>query len=275
MPTIYVQATRAQVRDAIYLAVQIASGVRTAGAGHRDYSIAISILAGNALLANIKSNFETKSKGNIGYDGEKWTPLLPATVRKKVESNRKSLMGKTALAAARRERYKAYLAKVAAARAALGLATPTAPTGTPAAARKVFMRDRRKSIERRVAIAVGYFPHEVVPQPGYSTYPFALTLILRDKGILYQSFTAGYQAQRPTAAQAPQQTFEANPGEVIVGTKVPYAVHHQWGAPKAGVPRRQILPEPGQIPAAWWDDVVDAVAGGVSSLVQLLLRGAP
>jgi phage gpG-like protein len=50
---------------------------------------------------------------------------------------------------------------------------------------------------------------------------------LRDTGRLANSFTA-----RPTA-----EGF-------VVGTNTDYAPHHQWGAPKAGIEQRGMVPQP-------------------------------
>lgn len=271
MITVYFRGTSAQVRAAIYLAVQIAAGKAVQGAA-RDYSIAISTLAGNALLANIKTNFEQKSKGLVGVDGEKWTPLLAATVLSKLAKHKKAMAGKSAVAVERRARRDEYLDRIAKARAQLsaGIALPSKQL--PSHYRDQMMRMRRKSIERQAAILVGWYPHEVFAMnPG--VLPFALTLILRDTGVLFASLSAGHQGKPYNGPSATQQVFVASPGDVIVGSNVPYIGPHQYGAPAAGIPQRQILPD--VIPTQWWVDIADAVAGGIATLIQMFLRGRP
>jgi phage gpG-like protein len=63
--------------------------------------------------------------------------------------------------------------------------------------------------------------------------------ILQDTARLKNSFN------RPSATSSDAGGFR-------IGTNVQYAVHHQFGAPKAKLPKRMMLPT-GELPEAWVD----------------------
>lgn len=65
---------------------------------------------------------------------------------------------------------------------------------------------------------------------------------LRDKGHLASAFNVEYSDTGFT-----------------IHNPVPYGIHHQFGAPKANIPARPMLPKSGSIPKAW-AEIVEEVA---------------
>lgn len=86
--------------------------------------------------------------------------------------------------------------------------------------------------------------------------------ILRDRGILFNSFSPGILSERgPDASYSPpeDQVLEEQPGSLTVGTSVEYAKHHQDG-------KRPFWPQDGSIPQEWVDDMVEV---GISGLLEI------
>lgn len=93
--------------------------------------------------------------------------------------------------------------------------------------------------------------------------------ILRDTGILRNSLSPGIEDQ-PSGAN--EQIFDVTkPGEVIVGTNVPYARAHHEG--RGNVPKRPLWPDPEDWPEAAWGQVARVAAEGVIRAVGILLSG--
>ncbi len=93
--------------------------------------------------------------------------------------------------------------------------------------------------------------------------------ILRDTARLLRSITPGVDG----SAVGPDQVVRTPPGEVIVGTNVPYAGTHQNGT--RHVPARPFLPVNGRIPPAYMPAIGLAAARGVARAVVLMLGGRP
>jgi len=75
--------------------------------------------------------------------------------------------------------------------------------------------------------------------------------------------------QRTTTMRRMWFVREATNDSVTVANPMPYAVHHHYGAPKAGVPRRRVLPVQ--------DDgrLTEHAAGGVTDIIRRrVVRGA-
>ncbi|MCP5110337.1 MAG: hypothetical protein GY953_05835, partial [bacterium] len=81
--------------------------------------------------------------------------------------------------------------------------------------------------------------------------------ILRDRGILLNSLSPGIPGR--DSYEAPDgQIFDPAPGQLTVGTNVPYAAAHHNGT--GGVPKRPLWPEPQNIPGRWWSQMLAPVA---------------
>jgi len=86
--------------------------------------------------------------------------------------------------------------------------------------------------------------------------------ILRDTGVLLNSLSPGLLSgtpgpsasySKPAGPGGDEQILAINAGEVIVGSTVAYAARHNNGDFENNVPRRQFLPDSGQVPQVWWD----------------------
>ena len=96
--------------------------------------------------------------------------------------------------------------------------------------------------------------------------------ILIDIGTLYNSLAPGVIVDGnytvPGTEGGDQQIMRLNAGSVTVGTKVPYGIYHQNGAPnrKPPLPRRPFLPIRGSdIPQAWWSRMLQVAQESIQS----------
>ncbi len=104
--------------------------------------------------------------------------------------------------------------------------------------------------------------------------------ILRDRGTLFNSLQPGVLTEQgPTASYQPPhgQIVRADePGALLVGSSVKTADYHQNGTRAdhsvrgRGAIRRQIWPEPQQIPASWSSYMVRVAERGLVEAVRLL-----
>ncbi|HYH63260.1 MAG TPA: hypothetical protein VD866_01035 [Urbifossiella sp.] len=114
------------------------------------------------------------------------------------------------------------------------------------------LKKRRKAGEKVTALS--YYGGRVVD-------------ILRDTARLLRSLTPGTDGT-PRGAD---QIVRTPPGEVIVGTNVPYAGAHQNGT--RHVPARPFTGRKGRIPPAYMPAIGLAAARGVARAVVLMLGG--
>lgn len=102
--------------------------------------------------------------------------------------------------------------------------------------------------------------------------------ILVDTGRLRGSLQPGY-LQEPNGPQAeyvkpagkggPDQVFENNTGELIVGTNVQYASAHHNAKGKR--PKRRLWPN--QFPDSWWQEILGAGVSGLLRIAELFGGG--
>jgi phage gpG-like protein len=86
--------------------------------------------------------------------------------------------------------------------------------------------------------------------------------ILRDTGRLLASLTPGQ-------AGNVQRT---EPGAVVIGTNVKYAVFHHHGTAK--IPQRRLWPDPQKWPARWRAALARQARDGLAKVLDLLVRAA-
>lgn len=106
--------------------------------------------------------------------------------------------------------------------------------------------------------------------------------ILRDRGTLFNSLSPGVLTEMgPDAAYSPpyaQIVKIDEPGAMLVGSNVKTASIHQNGTRAdhsekgRGAIRRQLWPEPAQIPAAWQARFARTATRGLVAAVQLIAR---
>lgn len=96
--------------------------------------------------------------------------------------------------------------------------------------------------------------------------------ILRDRGIMFNSLSPGVLSQDGVAASysaSPGQIVDADgAGVLIVGSNVEYTKYHQGTSDKPG--RRPIWPVDGELPAEWWEDMLDAAVTGLLEIGEVL-----
>lgn len=64
-------------------------------------------------------------------------------------------------------------------------------------------------------------------------------------------------------------TLRDSPAAIAIGTDIPYAAHHHRGT--KSLPRRPLWPDPKDWPAAWWQQIANAMA---SQMAKELAAGA-
>lgn len=260
--TIYWKGPKAELMTLLAKLPKIMAGTSPE---HAAISRSLSARMGNALLANIKLDFERKESGGVGEDGQQWAPNTFKTVMRKVRKHQGALKGKSPAAQARRERLKKYRELM---QAAMKKLRPQYVTADRVLSPKMY--SFQMSILRKAAArSVGYFPHEIRDELGFEdvVFPFALTLILRDTSMLFNSLTAGLQEAPYRGEGSEYQVFRPVPGSVIVGTNLIYAATHQHGDQTRHLPARPFLPV-GKLPHEWMEDILDVLRSGIVRIIQ-------
>ena len=215
---------------------------------------------GVTLLTRISENYERQSDGEAGKFGP-WPPLALSTLlaRRIVASPRSE---------ARIQRQYNALSRRAKARTA-GIARELVAALRTREGRKVrrnALRILRMKLNRGSITQRQYREGERRLRGDLDPKRAALVAlaasqakILRDTGRLLQSLT-------PRIGSS-DQIFNVGPGSVEVGTNVTYFKYHQSAAPRQlkkdgtpRLPRRQVLPDPGQMPQDWINDIMRTIA---------------
>lgn len=211
----------------------------------------IQLRAGVALLGEIQRDFLTKSRGGTGRDGITWPPLKPETIARR-RSTPAELRG-------------------------FGIHEGPRPSLSPAEDQlwrrtfvSVYRRARVDLDDREAKARAASVAWATVKRAGAKTKTELLGSrkvdMLRDTGELFRSLTPGID-DVPSGADG--QVFEVRPGRVIVGTnKKPW---HQDGNAAKNLPARPLWPRSGEVPAAWWPAVNEAVATGLAEAVPKVL----
>lgn len=200
-----------------------------------------------ALLAKIQAAFVIKARGGTDEAGIKWAPLKRATV------------------AARRATRDELRALGVGGRRVRGLLTPA----QDAEWRRTFARTlgqmRGRGMEEAEAMGVAArVAWAKVKAMGAKTRLELLggraVEILRDTGRLLRSLEPGTEDAPRNPAN---QVLRVRAGEIVVGTKVEYALSHHRGNPAKNLPARPLWPDPANIPDAWWAAVNAAILRGM------------
>lgn len=233
---IYVHATRRQVVSALQRLPKLIRG---------NSPIARETLTniGEAALARIKQAFILKARGGTDEAGEKWKPLAPSTVARKLrrgilvkglgKSSWKQKLRTTLSDTQRKQWWDVYY-------------------------RQLIVRHDKKHaamvawriVGKNTNFRVNKYQHLVVP-------------ILRETNELLRSLTPGSKNSR--------QIFRVTPGVVIIGTNRKAAIYHHRGVP-GRLPRRRLWPQFRKWPRSWRMSLLAELRQGIIDLAVQIIK---
>jgi hypothetical protein len=89
--------------------------------------------------------------------------------------------------------------------------------------------------------------------------------VLFDSGTLFVSLSVGELSESGAGASyspsSPEQIAREEPGKLVVGSSVPYAIFHHKGKGRA---HRSLWPDP--IPSSWWRQILDQALAGLTNI---------
>lgn len=244
--------SREEVSDLIYAVVGSLAGTSEVAA---DVARSAYIVMAVEFFSLVKDAYITKARGGTDEAGIKWPPLTkkylaygrgPASSRR--IGGHSPMGGDGALSKQEVKRWWEFYNRAKAWLAADGLEGRELKGRAAAIAWDKIKREGGKT---KLQI-LGNRPHE----------------ILRDTNALINSLSPGIPSTN--SYQAPDgQIFDPAPGNIGLGTNVPYAAAHHFGI---GVPKRQLWPDGDQIPSSWWAQmlapVVQVMAAGLVRKLQ-------
>lgn len=206
---------------------------------------------GLAVLSDIKREFVVAARGGTNAFGIKWPPLSPKTIAARrvgpgdIRDNEAIRERERIRKNAEKRLLRRYLASLP-----------------------------EDQARRRAKQVAGQIATRETGRTKVQTLGGRQVEMLRDTGILLNSLSAA-EPKPSTDAYTPRdgQIFELTPGEVKVGTNVPYAATHQFGDPSRKIPARPFLPEPAQIPATMRDTYAKLAAAVALLSLRKLLEG--
>lgn len=209
---------------------------------------------GVAALSAIQQDFLVKSRGGTGRDGIRWEPLKRSTIaRRPVTPGEKKALGITGP----RTR---------------GLLTPAQDKRWRQIYGTRLARLRLHMSEGEARARAAQIAWAVLKSEGAKTKIEVLggraVDSLRDTGRLLRSLSPGVEA---TPSGEEEQVFRTEPGQVIVGTNVPYAKQLHEGIP-GRLPARPFWPLDGTIPAAWLPGILDAAKTGLIEAAKQIVQ---
>lgn len=268
MPTVAFNGSRQDLRRLLRQIPGIFAGTV---ADPHGVAKGLQLRLGVQLLSLIQTAFVEKSHGGMGSDGIQWPPLARSTIigrrrsagdKKAVRvSNRAKFLTDAEKKAVARKIEKEVRIRESHLRAKFGL--------TMAQARGL----ARANVEERYRQKLDLHGKAVYGTGKAGNLGFIGDIlasrevdILRDTGELLRSFSPGIE---DTPSGADGQVFKTPPGKVIVGTnKKPW---HHLGGPN--LPARHYWPPNGNLPAAWWQQLLAVGQRGVLRAVVLLVTG--
>ncbi len=268
MATIRFQGSRADVTRV----VQQLAAVLTGRAEDNDQIARGFMLAlGFAALSDIRSAFIEKSRGGTDEMGIKWQPLAPETI-----ANRRVGPGAKKPQIAVSDTAGQRLDKITQAQLVRDRERIRNRETKKAFRRFQLLLPKAEAL-RRARIVGGLKATAVTGKTKVQTLGSRDVEILRDTGILFNSLSPGLlqgaRYSKPTGQGGEQQIMETFPGELIVGTNVPYATTHQRGDPSRNVPARPFLPGDNYpVPQIWWDRWLRAANVALVTSIEILFR---
>lgn len=215
---------------------------------HADLAEQLHLRVGTAALSLIREAFLDKARDGTDETGLTWPPLKPETI---AYNRRHPGLARQRSRAAKR-----------------GSNRPSLTAAQDRRWRQLYASragGNRATRETRARAAAYAWFH--LKAEGATTvlqqYGGTKVEILRDTGILFNSLSAG----------APMNRLEVQPGQVTVGTNVPYAAAHHNGT--RTLRQRRLWPEPRTWPQRWWDELLAVLLEGAGKLAQAVAqRGA-
>jgi len=232
----------------------------------RGFMLAI----GFAALSSIREAYIEKARGGTDAMGIKWKPLKPATIanrkgpgdtraRISVSDTAGQRLAKTSQAQLVRDRERIRKRETKNALPGFLLSLP------------------RAEALRRARIVGGIKATAETGKTKVQTKGTREHQILVDIGTLFNStgpgLLRGASYQKPTDRGGEQQIMLTFPGELIVGTNVPYASTHQRGDASRNIPARPFLPgDQYPVPQIWWDRWLRAANKSLVVAIEILFR---
>lgn len=214
---------------------------------------AFALRLGVTCMAFLKEAYVTKARGGVDAAGERWKPLAPATIERRMAKGKNLKLT--------RRQYRAY-DRMKQAEYALRKAIEKLGQSKSA-------RDWYKNAERRGELKRDLSRARERHREALRQYQAAMAglEILRDTGRLYNSLSPGL-----TGTLRNGGVLEVRPGVIVFGTNVAYAARHHHGDGRC--PQRRLWPEPRLWPAQWWGLLRRSAATGLARMVELELRRA-
>lgn len=222
-------------------------------------------------------NFDTLGRGGVGADGDKWPPNTPAYLAYQkgrfkdsdkatsYRTNRvKHLDAKTKRiwAKANREAMKELRAEVA-------------EKGFAPTARGVIRK--AKEIKAQAAIIAWAATRKAGSETLIDFYPKQADTVLVDNGDLRRSIQPGVLTSATYSKADPNQVYNVEIKDVVVGTKDPKAAFHhaskklQHGDGRKGTVRRRLWPE--ELPERWLQEMTDEITTFLLRIPEMLTGG--
>ena len=267
MATIRFQGSRADITRV----VQQLSAVLSGRAQDNDQIARGFMLAlGFAALSSIREAYIEKARGGTDAMGIKWKPLKPETI-----ANRKG-PGETKARISVSDTAGQRIDKIAQAKLVRDRERIRKRETKEALSKFLLSLPEREAL-RRARIVGGLKATAETGKTKVQTKGSREHQILVDIGTLFNStgpgLLQGASYQKPTDRGGEQQIMQVFPGELIVGTNVPYATTHQRGDASRNIPARPFLPgDQYPVPQIWWDRWLRAANAALVESVEILFR---
>lgn len=249
--TVYTRATAASVRDALGKVPGAAAG-RRVPSGWSAAVRQLYVRVGLAALDLIQQAFVVKARGGTDEAGDRWLPLAPSTLLRRLARPRRRPRDRThpsaALTPRQRARWWVLYQR--------GLGWYRGDKGHAAAGAWLRLRLEGGARTLRERFAGG-----------------GSVEILRDTGLLKNSLSPGAPADAAGSSvpRMRHQVFRLGRGEVIIGTNRAGALAHHKGL--GHVPERRLWPRVSRWPARWWAVILGQLRQGVVDVVAHALEG--
>lgn len=252
MSTVRLKLTRREARARVYDVARMLAG-RIPDNQSGELARGFALRLGVVTMAFLKEAYVIKARGGIDAAGERWKPLSPVTIARRMEKGRNRPITR------RQQR-----ARERVARAELEYRKAKQRILNSPTARKFYENaDRQSAVKRKL-----WNLRQKLDQ-AKREYQAAVGSIeiLRDTGRLYNSLSPGL-----TGSVLKDGSLDVRPGAAAFGTNVKYAAKHHYGDGKC--PQRRLWPEPSRWPSSWVNELRRAAASGIRRAVEINLRRA-
>jgi len=254
--TIYVRASRADMRQAIAKIPEVARG---GGA----IANKMMVRCGMSALRRIREAFVIKARGGTDETGEVWKPLAKSTIaysrrQREIEGDpsesRVFSHAKNKLWVPKSKGRAGY-------RPSYALTDEQNEQWWEEYSRGLAMYhgNKGRAAARAWIILKMEGAHTLM-----EIYGDMKVYILRSTGLLLNSLSPGVASG--------EQVFRVGRGEVIVGTNRKWAGVHHYGSRNGRIPQRRLWPPVNRWPSSWWIDLLEQVRMGLTDIAVSLLR---